>query len=146
MLLTIEVEFGKKKSIWCLNEQFQLGVHSLLIKLVMHIIFINIIFINIIFILYIFINIIFIFILLNDGNLRVYSVFMVAEEDSDPPVQGPMPYEPDDAPWKKKGESGIRKFFRKLFGEEGAAGTPTSTGSGATSTSRSPLGRPFLKF
>ncbi|XP_068235207.1 RILP-like protein homolog isoform X1 [Palaemon carinicauda] len=33
-----------------------------------------------------------------------------AAEEEDPPVQGPMPYEPDDAPWKK-GESGIRKFF-----------------------------------
>ncbi|XP_045107586.1 RILP-like protein homolog isoform X3 [Portunus trituberculatus] len=33
------------------------------------------------------------------------------EDNSDPPVQGPMPYEPDDAPWKKE-ESGIRKFFR----------------------------------
>ncbi|KAL7636232.1 UNVERIFIED_CONTAM: hypothetical protein RMT77_012989 [Armadillidium vulgare] len=74
------------------------------------------------------------------------SQLQVAEEDSDPPVQGPMPYEPDDAPWKRKGESGIRKFFRKLFGEEGASGTPTSSGSGATSASRSPLGRPFLKF
>ncbi|KAK3867803.1 hypothetical protein Pcinc_026766 [Petrolisthes cinctipes] len=27
-----------------------------------------------------------------------------------PPVQGPMPYEPDDAPWKKREESGIRKL------------------------------------
>lgn len=33
----------------------------------------------------------------------------VAEEEEDPPVQGPMPYEPDDAPWKKQ-ESGIRKL------------------------------------
>nr|CAD7447169.1 unnamed protein product [Timema bartmani] len=30
-------------------------------------------------------------------------------EDNDPPVQGPLPYEPDDAPWKKS-ESGIRKL------------------------------------
>lgn len=35
----------------------------------------------------------------------------------DAPVQGPLPYEPDDAPWKKSSESGIRKFFRKLFYE-----------------------------
>ncbi|CAH1977779.1 unnamed protein product [Acanthoscelides obtectus] len=38
--------------------------------------------------------------------------------DEDAPVQGPLPYEPDDAPWKKS-ESGIRKFFRKLFSETG---------------------------
>nr|XP_053630565.1 RILP-like protein homolog isoform X4 [Cherax quadricarinatus] len=31
------------------------------------------------------------------------------DDDEEPPVQGPMPYEPDDAPWKR-GESGIRKF------------------------------------
>ncbi|XP_049296693.1 RILP-like protein homolog [Anopheles funestus] len=36
---------------------------------------------------------------------------------SELPVQGPLPYEPDDAPWKKSNESGIRKFFRKLFNE-----------------------------
>ncbi|XP_042875793.1 RILP-like protein homolog [Penaeus japonicus] len=36
-----------------------------------------------------------------------------AAEEEDPPVQGPMPYEPDDAPWRK-GESGIRKFFGYL--------------------------------
>lgn len=29
--------------------------------------------------------------------------------DDDAPVQGPLPYEPDDAPWKKS-ESGIRKL------------------------------------
>lgn len=28
----------------------------------------------------------------------------------DLPVQGPLPYEPDDAPWKKHSESGIRKL------------------------------------
>jgi len=28
----------------------------------------------------------------------------------DAPVQGPLPYEPDDAPWKKSSESGIRKL------------------------------------
>ncbi|VEN51266.1 unnamed protein product [Callosobruchus maculatus] len=41
--------------------------------------------------------------------------------DEDAPVQGPLPYEPDDAPWKKS-ESGIRKFFRKLFSETGGPG------------------------
>lgn len=47
-----------------------------------------------------------------------------AAEEEDPPVQGPMPYEPDDAPWRK-GESGIRKFFRRLFGDD-------ETGSGSS--------------
>uniref|UniRef100_A0A182UCI3 RH1 domain-containing protein n=1 Tax=Anopheles melas TaxID=34690 RepID=A0A182UCI3_9DIPT len=40
-----------------------------------------------------------------------------AADFSDLPVQGPLPYEPEDAPWKKSSESGIRKFFRKLFNE-----------------------------
>lgn len=39
------------------------------------------------------------------------------EDERDCPVQGPLPYEPDDAPWKKSSESGIRKFFRKIFSE-----------------------------
>jgi hypothetical protein len=42
--------------------------------------------------------------------------------DEDAPVQGPLPYEPDDAPWKKCSESGIRKFFRKIFSEGGSGG------------------------
>lgn len=37
--------------------------------------------------------------------------------NEDLPVQGPLPFEPDDAPWKKHSESGIRKFFRKLFSD-----------------------------
>ncbi|XP_063628475.1 RILP-like protein homolog isoform X4 [Cydia splendana] len=37
----------------------------------------------------------------------------------DAPVQGPLPCEPDDAPWKR--HSGIRKFFRKLFAESDIA-------------------------
>nr|XP_023016561.1 RILP-like protein homolog [Leptinotarsa decemlineata] len=41
--------------------------------------------------------------------------------DDDAPVQGPLPYEPDDAPWKKS-ESGIRKFFRKIFSESSGGG------------------------
>lgn len=34
------------------------------------------------------------------------------EMEEDPPVQGPMPYEPDDAPWKKREHdtSGVRKL------------------------------------
>ncbi|KAL3270956.1 hypothetical protein HHI36_021460 [Cryptolaemus montrouzieri] len=41
--------------------------------------------------------------------------------EDDAPVQGPLPLEPDDAPWKKS-ESGIRKFFRKLFAEGSSGG------------------------
>ncbi|XP_018916345.1 RILP-like protein homolog isoform X2 [Bemisia tabaci] len=44
------------------------------------------------------------------------TVKVESPEDEDPPVQGPLPCEPDDAPWKKS-ETGIRKFFRKLFSE-----------------------------
>lgn len=44
----------------------------------------------------------------------------VVEDDKDAPVQGPLPYEPDDAPWKKS-ESGIRKFFRKIFSESSSS-------------------------
>ncbi|XP_011498087.1 PREDICTED: RILP-like protein homolog isoform X1 [Ceratosolen solmsi marchali] len=43
------------------------------------------------------------------------------QDDKDAPVQGPLPYEPDDAPWKKASESGIRKFFRKIFSETGGS-------------------------
>lgn len=36
------------------------------------------------------------------------------DDDDDAPVQGPMPYEPEDAPWKRPvrrdSESGIRKL------------------------------------
>ncbi|XP_013184185.1 RILP-like protein homolog isoform X1 [Amyelois transitella] len=39
----------------------------------------------------------------------------VTAEEEEAPVQGPLPAEPDDAPWKRN--SGIRKFFRKLFAE-----------------------------
>ncbi|XP_050732292.1 RILP-like protein homolog isoform X3 [Eriocheir sinensis] len=71
------------------------------------------------------------------------------EELEDAPVQGPLPYEPDDAPWKKE-ESGIRKLlsrltphlneslspvaarsFRRLFGDEGMGGAPSTTSPGA---------------
>ncbi|XP_050353539.1 RILP-like protein homolog isoform X1 [Nymphalis io] len=40
-------------------------------------------------------------------------------DDDEAPVQGPLPAEPDDAPWKRN--SGIRKFFRKLFAESDIA-------------------------
>ncbi|XP_065171750.1 RILP-like protein homolog isoform X2 [Atheta coriaria] len=46
-------------------------------------------------------------------------------EEDEAPVQGPLPYEPDDAPWKKSSESGIKKFFRKIFSESsGGASFP----------------------
>lgn len=38
---------------------------------------------------------------------NIYSLNSPIDEDA--PVQGPLPYEPDDAPWKKS-ESGIRKL------------------------------------
>jgi len=41
-----------------------------------------------------------------------------SEDEDDLPVQGPMPYEPEDAPWKKHETSGIRKFFRRVFGSQ----------------------------
>nr|XP_034828064.1 RILP-like protein homolog isoform X5 [Maniola hyperantus] len=43
------------------------------------------------------------------------SMSTTAAEEDEAPVQGPLPAEPDDAPWKRN--SGIRKFFRKLFAE-----------------------------
>ncbi|KAF2349405.1 hypothetical protein FHG87_019839 [Trinorchestia longiramus] len=57
------------------------------------------------------------------------------DDPDDPPVQGPMPYEPDDAPWKRRTrESGIRKFFIRmkklsdvlLPSEEVVLGTPST--------------------
>ncbi|XP_065337145.1 RILP-like protein homolog [Cloeon dipterum] len=45
-------------------------------------------------------------------------------EGEEPAVQGPLPYEPDDVPWKRAGESGIRKFFRKLFGDANQLASP----------------------
>lgn len=37
------------------------------------------------------------------------NLFICSPVEEDAPVQGPLPYEPDDAPWKKS-ESGIRKL------------------------------------
>jgi len=37
-----------------------------------------------------------------------------SEDSSDRPVQGPMPYEPEDAPWKRSESSGIRKLFSAM--------------------------------
>lgn len=37
--------------------------------------------------------------------------FRMDELEEDLPVQGPMPYEPDDAPWKRSSDkSGVRKL------------------------------------
>ncbi|CAG5022882.1 unnamed protein product [Parnassius apollo] len=47
------------------------------------------------------------------------SVSTTVNEGEEAPVQGPLPAEPDDAPWKRN--SGIRKFFRKLFAESDLA-------------------------
>lgn len=34
------------------------------------------------------------------------------ELEEDLPVQGPLPYEPDDAPWKRASDkSGVRKLY-----------------------------------
>lgn len=48
---------------------------------------------------------------------KIKNVCRPTEED--PPVQGPLPYEPDDAPWKKSSgssETGIRKLLVEKFG------------------------------
>lgn len=42
------------------------------------------------------------------------SLFYYFSPEEDAPVQGPLPYEPDDAPWKKSSESGIRKLYVRL--------------------------------
>ncbi|XP_014203868.1 RILP-like protein homolog isoform X2 [Copidosoma floridanum] len=52
-----------------------------------------------------------------EDELEMYRPKAEPKGDVDAPVQGPLPYEPDDAPWKKSSESGIRKFFRKIFSE-----------------------------
>lgn len=38
-------------------------------------------------------------------------------EGDDSPVEGPINRDPDDAPWNRVNESGIRKLFRVLFGD-----------------------------
>lgn len=39
-----------------------------------------------------------------------YYIFRSDDEQEEGPVQGPLPLEPDDAPWKRS-ESGIRKLY-----------------------------------
>uniref|UniRef100_A0A0K8TMV5 Putative myosin class ii heavy chain n=1 Tax=Tabanus bromius TaxID=304241 RepID=A0A0K8TMV5_TABBR len=53
----------------------------------------------------------------NEENTQAENNDKPTPADEDAPVQGPLPFEPDDAPWKKSSESGIRKFFRKLFSD-----------------------------
>ena len=36
-------------------------------------------------------------------------------DETELPVQGPMPYEPNHAPWKRR-NSGIKTIFHRLFG------------------------------
>ncbi|CAH1640941.1 unnamed protein product [Spodoptera littoralis] len=55
----------------------------------------------------------------DSGSDTSPSVSTAHPEEEEPPVQGPLPAEPDDAPWKRN--SGIRKFFRKLFVESDLA-------------------------
>ncbi|XP_026728384.1 RILP-like protein homolog isoform X4 [Trichoplusia ni] len=55
----------------------------------------------------------------DSGSDTSPSVSTAAPEEEEAPVQGPLPAEPDDAPWKRN--SGIRKFFRKLFAESDLA-------------------------
>lgn len=57
---------------------------------------------------------------LNNSDLNLDSD---SEDSCDRPVQGPMPYEPEDAPWKKSEVSGIRKFFKRVFGTSLTEGT-----------------------
>ncbi|XP_059090960.1 RILP-like protein homolog isoform X3 [Tigriopus californicus] len=52
----------------------------------------------------------------------------------DLPVQGPLPEDPDDAPWKRGNESGIRKLFRKVFGV-----SSVSSGSGLPHSISTPV-------
>ncbi|XP_023336507.1 RILP-like protein homolog isoform X1 [Eurytemora carolleeae] len=40
----------------------------------------------------------------------------IDSDGSDLPVQGPLPFEPEDAPWKKGETSGIRKLFAYVTG------------------------------
>ncbi|XP_067637350.1 RILP-like protein homolog [Eurosta solidaginis] len=53
----------------------------------------------------------------DDESQEAHEAVCGTPPEHDAPVQGPLPYEPDDAPWKKSNESGIRKFFRRLFSD-----------------------------
>ncbi|XP_026314324.1 RILP-like protein homolog isoform X3 [Hyposmocoma kahamanoa] len=46
----------------------------------------------------------------------------VTNEEEEAPVQGPLPAEPDDAPWKRN--SGIRKLFRLALTSRGRCSPP----------------------
>ncbi|XP_043219391.1 RILP-like protein homolog isoform X2 [Amphibalanus amphitrite] len=48
--------------------------------------------------------------------------------EEDLPVHGPLPQDPEDAPWKKSSsESGIRRLFRRLFYTDGRTDSPRAT-------------------
>jgi len=66
-------------------------------------------------------------------------------DSSDRPVQGPMPYEPEDAPWKKNESSGIRKFFRRVFGATATAEEAESCDQESSSDSSPPRWSPNYK-
>ncbi|CAH0595066.1 unnamed protein product [Chrysodeixis includens] len=54
----------------------------------------------------------------DSGSDTSPSVSTAAAEEEEAPVQGPLPAEPDDAPWKRN--SGIRKLFRLALSSRGA--------------------------
>ncbi|XP_022115103.1 RILP-like protein homolog isoform X3 [Pieris rapae] len=58
----------------------------------------------------------------SSGSDTSPSLSSTVPEEDEAPVQGPLPAEPDDAPWKRN--SGIRKFFRKLFADSDIAVGP----------------------
>merc|ERR1711874_324521 len=71
-----------------------------------------------------------------EPSLAIEAEFSSDSEESDSedlPVQGPMPYEPEDAPWKRRETSGIRKFFRQFFGSQKESEQPEACPSPAHS-------------
>jgi len=65
---------------------------------------------------------------------------------SDLPVQGPMPYEPEDAPWKKSESSGIRKFFRRVFGSNDTEPMIEPSTNSPSATSPGSIRKSFSRF
>eukprot|EP00088_Acartia_fossae_P043872 TRINITY_DN46388_c0_g1_i1.p1 TRINITY_DN46388_c0_g1~~TRINITY_DN46388_c0_g1_i1.p1 ORF type:complete len:462 (-),score=109.15 TRINITY_DN46388_c0_g1_i1:42-1427(-) len=77
----------------------------------------------------------------DNSEERIYAIDSddVDSDDSDLPVQGPLPYEPEDAPWKKNETSGIRKFFRRVFGSEGGGSAEAPVEAGVIPSSSQDL-------
>jgi len=69
-----------------------------------------------------------------------------SENSEDRPVQGPMPYEPEDAPWKRAESSGIRKFFRRVFGPVAPSEVEPEEAESAAALSPGNLKKSFSKF